>query len=165
MAQTASIATRKFVEFLSSPAAGLGPAVATLAMNTGIQLAPIPPGHIMSHHVAIALAERSQPVKYPVVQVYTDRVRNTLSEKFRRFSGKVRTVAEVRISQDRMEEIESRLQLYVEAVTDVLDARRGSWGEGAFFAGAYEVTFDPVQHGGKHFLQIAKVIFEVDISS
>jgi hypothetical protein len=47
----------------------------------------------------------------------------------------------------------------------VLDGNRGSWGEGAFFTGGYEVTFDPVQHGGKNFLQIAKVVFDVDLSS
>ncbi len=96
-------------------------------------------------------------VKYPVVHVYSDRVRNLLTEKFRTFSGKVRTVAEVRVSQDRIEGMEEQLRLYVDAVTQVLDANRGSWGEGAFFTGGYEVSIDPVQHGGRNFLQIAKV--------
>ena len=53
-----------------------------------------------------------------------------LTEKFRTFSGKVRTVAEVRVSQDRIEGIEEQLRLYVDAVTQVLDANRGSWGQG-----------------------------------
>jgi len=99
------------------------------------------------------------------VQVYVDRVRNLLTEKFRKFSGKVRTVAEVRVSQDRIEGIEEQLRLYVDAVTQVLEANRGSWGEGAFYTGGYEVTFEPVKHGGKNFLQAAKVVFEVDLSS
>ena len=102
-------------------------------------------------------------MKYPVVHVYSDRVRNLLTEKFRTFSGKVRTVAEVRVSQDRIEGLEDQLRLYVDAVTQVLDANRGSWGQGAFFTGGYEVNFDPVQHGGRNFLQIAKVSFEVDL--
>jgi hypothetical protein len=52
----------------------------------------------------------------------------------------------------------------VDAVTQVLDANRGSWGEGAFYAGGYEVSFDPIRHGGKNFIQSAKVSFEVDLS-
>jgi hypothetical protein len=165
MAQTASIATRKFVEFLTAPDTGIGPAIANLAADSGIPLTPIPPERIFSQNMSIALAERSQAVKYPAVQVYSDRVRNLLTEKFRHFSGKVRTVAEVRVSQDRIGGLENQLRLYVDAVTQILDSNRGSWGEGAFFSGGYEVTFDPVQHGGRNFLQIAKVIFEVDLSS
>ena len=90
-------------------------------------------------------------MNYPVVQVYSDRVRNLLTEKFRTFSGKVRTVAEVRVSQDRIEGIEDQLRLYVDAVTQVLDTNRGSWGQGAFFTGGYEVNFDPVTAGREEF--------------
>ena len=113
----------------------------------------------------MALLEKSVAVKYPVVQVYSDRVQNLLTEKFRTFSGKVRTVAEVRMSQDRIEGLEEKVRLYVDAVTQVLDRNRGSWGQGMFFTGGYEVKFDPVQHGGRNFLQVAKVTFEVDLSS
>jgi hypothetical protein len=74
-------------------------------------------------------------------------------------------VAEVRISQDRIEGLEQQLRLYVDGVTQVLDTNRGSWGQGMFYTGQYEVRFDPVQQGGRNFLQIAKVIFEVDLSS
>src|SRR5215467_5488182 len=130
MAQAASIAARKFIEFLATPATGVGQAVAGLAADSGIPLAPLPPEHIVNQNIPAALAERSQAVKYPVVHVYSDRVRNILTEKFRRFSGKIRTVAEVRFSQDRVEGIEEQLRLYVEAVTQVLDANRGPWGEG-----------------------------------
>lgn len=165
MAQTASIATQIFIGFLNAPATGVGMAVATLASDSGVALAPLPPEHIVNQNVSIALAERALAVNYPVVHVYSDRVRNLLTEKFRTFSGKIRTVAEVRVSQDRMEGIENQLRLYTDAVTQVLDSNRGNWGQGAFFAGGYEVSFDPVQHGGKNFLQVARVSFEVDLSS
>lgn len=165
MGQSSSIATRKFVEFLRAPETGIGAALANLAAETGVPLATIPPEHILRQNVSIALAERSHAVKYPVVQVYSDRVRNVLTEKFRTFSGKIRMIAEIRVSQDRLEGIETQLQLYVEGVVKVLDGRRGSWGEGAFFTGGYEVNFDPVQHGGRNFLQIATISFEVDLSS
>lgn len=164
MAQAATIAANKFIEFLASPETGAAQAAATLAADSGVALAPLAAERIVNQNIPVALAERSQAVKYPAVHVYSDRVRNVLTEKFRTFSGKVRTVAEVRFSQDRVDGIEEQLRLYVEAVTQVLDANRGSWGEGLFFAGAYEVSFDPVQHGGRNFLQIARVMFEVDLS-
>jgi hypothetical protein len=165
MAQAATIVTGKFVSFLSAADAGLGTAVATLAADSGTPLAPIPPEHLVQQNVPIALAERSKAVKYPVMYVYSDRVRNVLTEKFRNFSGSVRTVAEVRVSQDRLAGIENQLRLYVDAVTQVLDSNRGNWGQGMFFAGGYEVNFDAVQHGGSNFVQVAKVSFEVDLSS
>src|SRR5580700_10762980 len=165
MAITASVAAAKMVGFLAAPDTGVNSAVGQLAQDTGVALAPVPPAHIIAQHVPFALAEKAKAVKYPVMYVYTDRIRNLLTEKFRRFSGKVRTVTEVRVSQDRVEETEARLRLYVDAVTQVLDANRGSWGQGAFYTGGYEVNFEPVQQGGKNFLQVAKVTFEVDMSA
>jgi hypothetical protein len=164
MAKAGSVATRRMVEFLTAPDTGLAPAVAAIAEESAVELAPIPPAHVVNQNVSFELSERSPMVKYPAVHVYTDRVRNLLTEKFRTFSGKVRTIAEVRVSQDRLEGVEEQLRLYVEAVTQVLDANRGSWGEGAFFTGGYEVSIDPVRHGGRNFLQVAKVEFEVDMS-
>jgi hypothetical protein len=165
VAQTASIATQIFVGFLTAPETGVSAAVANLATDSGVPLPPIPTEQVVNQNVSIALAERAQAVIYPVVQVYSDRVRNLLTEKFRTFSGKIRTIAEVRVSQDRLEGIEDQLRLYVDAVTQVLDSNRGSWGQGVFFTGGYEVSFDPVQHGGRNFLQVARVSFEVDLSS
>src|ERR1041385_2755594 len=117
MAKSGSIAARKVVEFLTAPDAGLGPAVAQAAADSGLDLAPIPPAHVVSQNVAFDLSERAQVVKYPAVHVYADRIQNFLTEKFRTFSGKVRTIAEVRVSQDRIEGLEDQLRLYVEAIT------------------------------------------------
>ena len=165
MAKAGSIAARKMAGFLAAPETGVNAAAARLAEESDVALMPLAPAQVANQNIAVELAERSSVVKYPVVHVYVDRIRNVLTEKFRRFSGKVRTVAEVRVSQDRVEGIEERLRLYVEAVTQVLDTNRGSWGEGAFFGGQYEVAIEPVRHGGKNFLQVAKVSFEVDVSS
>jgi hypothetical protein len=164
MAITASVAAQKMVELLTAGERGVNSAVGKLASDTGITLAPVPPAHVVNQNVPVGLAEKAKAVKYPAMYVYTDRVRNLLTEKFRAFSGKVRTVTEVRVSQDRIEGLGDQLRLYVDAVTQVLDANRGSWGQGAFYTGGYEVTFDPVQHGGQNFLQIAKVSIEVDFS-
>jgi hypothetical protein len=56
------------------------------------------------------------------------------------------------------------LQLYVDAVTRVLDRSRGDWSEGMYYTGGYEVTFGAVKRGGKNFVQTAKVAFEVGVS-
>jgi hypothetical protein len=165
MAQTASAVTGIFTRFLSDTGTGVSSAVATAALDSGVDLAPIPATYIVAQNMSIEIWERSSVVKYPLIQVYADRVRNLLTEKFRTFSGKIRTVAEVRVSQDRIEGLEIQLRLYADAVTQILDANRGSWGQGAYYTGGYEVTFDPVKQGGKNFLQVARVTFEVDMSA
>jgi len=165
MAQAASIAAGKVVAMFTDPVAGLAPMVAAIALNAGLEVAAIAAESVIAQNVPVALMEKSSAVQYPAVLVYADRVQNLLIEKFRNFSGKVRTVAEIRASQDRIEGLEEKVRLYVDAITQVLDANRGDWGQGMFFAGGYEVKFDPVQHGGRNMLQVAKVIFEVDLSS
>jgi hypothetical protein len=162
MARAASIAAGKVAAMFTDSVAGLGAVLAEIAVDAGVELAGI---SVIAQNAPVALMEKSSAVKYPVLLVYADRVQNLLTEKFRNFSGKVRTVAEVRASQDRIEGLEDNLRLYVDAVTQVLDANRGDWGQGMFFTGGYEVKFDPVQHGGRNLLQVAKVIFEVDLSS
>jgi hypothetical protein len=165
MAQTASAVTGLFMGFLTAPVTGVNSAIASAALDAGVPLSPIPAAYIVAQNMALDIFERAAVVKYPVIQVYSDRVRNLLTEKFRTFSGKVRTVAQISVSQDRIEGIETQTRLYVDAVTQVLDANRGSWGQGAFYTGGYEVTFDPVKQGGRNFLQVAKVTFEVDMSA
>ena len=165
MAQTANVVTTLFTGFLNDPTTGIVQAVAMLVSDTGVSVPAISASQIRNQNVSAAISEKALAVIYPTVQVYSDQVRNLLTEKFRTFSGKIRTVAEVRVSQDRIEGIEDSLRLYVDAVTQVLDSNRGSWGQGAFFTGGYQVNFEPVTHGGRNFLQVAKVIFEVDLSS
>lgn len=165
MAQTASIAAGKLADFLSATDAGLSNAIGNLAQDTGSAPQLLRPAAIVRQNAPAAIAEKALATKYPAVHVYCDRIINNLTEKFRTFSGKVRTVAEVRVSQDRIEGLEDQVRLYVDGVTQILDSNRGSWGQGMFFTGGYEVKFEPIQHGGLNFIQIAKVTFEVDLSS
>ncbi|MEQ1886687.1 MAG: hypothetical protein ABL967_16615 [Bryobacteraceae bacterium] len=165
MAQTASIVAEKFRSYLTANETGMGVALAVISANAGVETAAIAAENVIHQNSPVNIVERSIAVKYPVVHVYCDRVQNLLVEKFRRFSGKVRTVAEVRVSQDRIEGLEEQTRLYVDAITQVLDQNRGSWDQGMFFTGGYEVKFEPVQHGGRNLLQVAKVTFEVDLSS
>ena len=165
MAQAASIVAQQVKTLLTDTSAGLGPTIAGIANDRGIDLKMIEPERVVIQNTPAAIAEKHLVAKYPAIHLYVDRVQNVLFEKFRTFSGKVRTVAEVRVSQDRIEDLEDRVRLYVDSVTQILDANRGCWPQGMFYAGQYEVRFEPVQQGGRNFIQTAKVIFEVDLSS
>ncbi|MEO7142216.1 MAG: hypothetical protein ABI165_01795 [Bryobacteraceae bacterium] len=165
MAQTGSMVTTKMLGFLTDPASGLNLYVGEISVNAGVNLAMVGAGQISAENVAPEIVEKTAGAVYPALQVYCDKVNNTLKEKFRTFSGKARLVIEARVSQDRLHGIEQQMQLYIDAVTGVLDGNRGDWGQGMFYTGGYEVLYGPVKHGGKNFLQVGKVTLEVDISA
>ncbi len=100
----------------------------------------------------------------PAVRVYCDRVVNEQREKFRRFSGWVRAVVEVWLSAETPHELERRLQLYTEAVTDVLETNRGDWGQGIVYGGNYEIQYAAPKGGGRNYVQSAKVLLRVEVS-
>jgi hypothetical protein len=119
---------------------------------------------VTAENVAPEIVERSTAMQYPVLNVYCSSVNNLQREKFRTFSGQAALTIETRVSQDRLEGLEQNSQLYVDAVTLVLDQNRGDWGSGVSYNGGYEVHYGPVKHGGRNFLQIAKITFTVDVS-
>jgi hypothetical protein len=144
---------------------GLPSAVGALADQASIAAPEFHAHQITLTNIAPELAEKSVVTRYPLVNLYCERVTNQLREKFRRFSGKVRMVAEARISHARLEGVENTSHLLSDAVTEVLDASRGDWGNGMYFTGGYEITYGPVKAGGKNFLQVTKIAFEVDVSA
>jgi len=119
---------------------------------------------ILALNASVDISEKAGHVNYPALLVYCDKLSNTLKEKFRQFSGKAHMVVEVRHSQDHLEAIEASLLIYVDAVCAMLDDSRGDWKSGAFYAGGYDVSYEPVVRGGKNFLQRAKVGFDVEVS-
>jgi hypothetical protein len=165
MAKAGSRVAAQLIGILVEERTGLNAALAQLNAEEGLHLPAIAPEHLRAQNVSADLADKSIFAKYPAVHVYCEKLSNTLREKFRTFSGKARMVIEARVSQDRLEGIEQHSQRMADAITNVLDASRGEWGGGMFYAGGYEVAYGPVKHGGRHLLQITKVIFEVDISA
>ena len=163
MAQVANASTRRVAAMLGSPT-GLPYALAAVAARENIGLGEITPRQVLPQNIAPELAERTAGVQYPVFYVYCEKLTNSLREKFRTFSGTARLAVDVRVTHDRLEDLTRLLELCVEAVTDVLDSQRGDWGGGMFHAGGYEVTFGATKHGGKNFIQGAKVTFDVDVS-
>jgi hypothetical protein len=154
---------RELVRMLSG-GAGVGFSIAELAAKEGVEFSDIGDGQILNRNIAAELLEKAEPVQYPALYVYCDKITNSLKEKFRTFSGTAALAIEVRASHERLDELEQRIQLYTDAVTDVLSRNRGDWSPGIFYPGGYEVQFGAVKQGGKRFLQIAKVRLEVNIS-
>lgn len=164
MARPGNAATGKLLKLLTA-ASGINANLDTLSLLEGYTLAPVSEHQIKAQNISFELADRSPDSKYPAVYVYCDKIANLLTEKFRAFSGKAHMVVEVRLSRDRMEGLEKELQLHVEAITQILERNQGDWGQGMFYAGGYDVTFSPVKHGGRNFIQTAKITFEVGASS
>lgn len=156
--QIGSQARSKLIGRLKAPAA-LSAGMAQLAV-AGSSTSP----QILARNAAADLVDKTAAVQYPAVTVYCEKIANDQREKFRSFSGAVHLAIEVRHSQDRLDGIEDALEQYTDAVTQALSASRGDWGDGMFFAGAYDVSFSAVKKGGKNFTQAAKITFEVGVS-
>lgn len=164
MPQICSISTTKAMAIFTA-SGGVPDTVDALSAQQQLTLPAIAARQIVSQNVAPELSEHSTANKYPLVYVYCGKIVNQLREKFRTFSGNAQMVAEVRVSQDRIDEMESHLQFYADAIMQVLDNNRGDWGDGVFYGGGYEVVFTAVKHGGRNFLQTAKVAFVLEIST
>jgi hypothetical protein len=164
MPEIARMTTNKLMGILTG-SEGVPAAVAALSQADNLLLAAVSPEQIIAQNVAPELSERSTVATYPLVYVYCSKVVNQLREKFRTFSGDAEMVIEARISQDRLDDMQTNLQSYVDAVTQVLNDNRGDWGDGVFYAGGYEISFGGVKHGGRNFLQLAKVSFVLQIST
>jgi hypothetical protein len=164
MARLAGVVANRVLEALSNGQALPGQ-IARLSMEAGVPEQKPGITQLLVRNVSAEIAEKSAGASYPAFQIYCEKLTNSLREKFRTFSGTARMVIEARASQDRLEGLEDRLYVYVDAITNLLDASRGDLGQGMFYTGGYEVTFGAVKHGGKNFLQTAKVVFEVEIST
>ena len=164
MANVGTIATLRLLELLLTPA-GLTENLATVAELQGVKLPPIGVKQVLTQNAPQELVERSLDLKYPTILLYCERITNDLREKFRTFSGKAQMTLEVRVSQDRVEGLEKLLEIYVDAVTRILDQNRGDWGNGMFYTGGYEAIFGKMEHGGRNFIQTGKIKFEVVIST
>ena len=119
---------------------------------------------VRAQNVAPDIADQVNTMQYPAVNVYCDKIVNGLAEKFRAFSGTAQVTVELRHSQDRLDGLQDRLENYADAMMQVLNANRGDWGNGMFYCGEYQVGFGAVKHGGKNFVQVAKITFEIGVS-
>ena len=153
----------RLVSMLSAPE-GMPQSLTTRGAPVEMANWPTDPMAIQARQAPPDINEKQRRVLYPSVSIYCDKIENRLTEKYRRFSGTLRYVIEVRVAGDRLETLQDELHLQTEAVLDTLERNRGDLGDGLFWSGAYEVTFGAVKHGGPNYLQTAKVICELTLS-
>jgi hypothetical protein len=157
-----SAITSKVIAKMTAP--GVSAELAALAQPGWAAAALWHASQVRAQNAAADLVERSSGMQYPAANVYCEKLVNKLTEKFRKFSGTAQMAIEIRHSQDRLEGLQDGLELYTDAVAQTLDASRGDWGDGMFFAGAYEVSFGAAKHGGKNFVQPARITFDIQVS-
>jgi hypothetical protein len=145
--------------FLASD--GLNYEAGLIAARDGVELAGFSDTSVLLQNVGSDLAEENVPVLYPAVYLYSERMENRLIEKFRKFSGTVVVVADLRVSGERFAELEGQLARYVEAVGTLLGRNQGSWTENLAFDGAFDARFEQIRLGGKNFVQSARVEVEL----
>ena len=162
-AKIGSAATAKVIRRITGPT-GFNSHLAALTLTGAEAASPLAVAQVRSQNVAAEVAERADTVQYPAANVYCEKIVNSLEEKFRSFSGTVRMAVELWHSQDRLDGLQDALEVYTDAFTQVLHAGRGDWGDGMFHGGAYEVSFGPVKKGGRNYIQVAKVTFEIGVS-
>jgi hypothetical protein len=135
------------------------------ALTEGLRLpALFAAGQIRTGNIAADMADRSNTMQYPAVNVYCEKIVNSQVEKFRTFSGTLQMAIDLRYSEDRLDNVQSKLETYADAAMGVLGASSGDWGGGMFYGGGYQVTFGPLKQGGKNFIQTAKITFEIGVS-
>ena len=160
--QIGSAASAAVVQYLTGQN-GVNANLASLTQASAA-LVPLNASQIRTGNIPPDMAERSVLVTYPAANVYCEKIVNSQIEKFRTFSGTVQMAIELRHSEDRLDAVQSDLELYTDAVMGVLDASSGDWGGGLYYAGGYQVTFGPLKHGGRNFIQTAKITFEIGVS-
>jgi len=158
-----SMATATVVQMITAPTgvnAGLG--ALTLAGQAGPAI--LQTAQVVSQNVAADVAEQAGAIQYPTVSVYCEKLVNSQVEKFRSFSGTIQMAIELRYSQDRLDGLQDAMAVYADALLQVLEANQGDWGNGLFYAGTFQAAYGPVKHGGRNFVQSAKIIFQIGVS-
>ena len=104
-------------------------------------------------------------MQYPAVNVYCEKIVNSLTEKFRTFSGSVQMTIELRHSQDRLDGLQDELEMYVgrgDAGAEREPRRLGQ--RHVLLPANTRWRSARVKHGGKNFIQVAKITFEIGVS-
>ncbi len=138
-------------------------AIADVQTSDSVVLPTIPANQVILSSASPAITDIRQQIGYPRVSIYVPRVANTLLEKFRSLSGTVSVALTIGASADLVEPVEQALHYYVEIVTGILRDNTGDWGNGLFFAGAYDVQVQAPETGGSGFVQTASITCNVSV--
>jgi hypothetical protein len=160
MANLCLAALEKLRGYLLAPD-GLNHRAYAIAVRDMVRPPRISNPSIVMRHIAPNLSDAGEVTVYPAVYLYCERLENRLERKFTAFSGRVHVVAEVRVSGESIESIDGDAARLCEAVMGVLADRRGQWTPELAFDGKLDVRWRPVEPGGAHFRQTARVEIEL----
>ena len=156
-------AAQKLADFLTS-SNGIETEVNLVASLAGRSIPALPATQVFVTSTSTSMADVQQQLGYPRVAVFSNRVRNQQTEKFRSLSGMVTVIAEISATADLVDQEESAIHFYVEAVSNVLRRNIGDWGDGVFFPGTYDVEVQAPSTGASGFLQLARITCELKVS-
>ena len=157
------IAAQKLATLLTGSSA-LQNQISTIAALANVNIPTIDPAQVVISSVSPDLADKDVQLSYPRVCIYSNVVKNAQVEKFRSFSGAVGVVAEAWASADLVTQTDEWIHYYVEAITTILRANVGDWGNGMFFSGRYEVKLQQPKAGGLGFVESAAIACSIEAS-
>ena len=142
----------------------LAQTITSLAQETGITIPVISSDQVVVSSAARELGDREIESNYPRVCVYSSQMKNTQEEKFRSFSGGIVVAADIWASGNLLGDSDQWVHYYVEALTSILRANRGDWGDGFLFSGIYDVQLQPPKIGGFGYVELARVTCALNVS-
>ena len=142
----------------------LAQTITSLAQEAGITIPIISSDQVVVSSAARELGDREIEFNYPRVCVYSSQMKNTQEEKFRSFSGGIVVAADIWASGNLLDDSDRWLHYYVEALTAILRANRGDWGDGFLFSGIYDVQLQPPKIGGFGYVELARVTCGLNVS-
>ncbi len=163
MARAASVALRALTDLLRSRT-GVTAQLAAIRTAAMLDRTEAPDPLVLALNAGVEAEDKATGSKYPQILVHLGKVRNLLTEKYRKFSGVVELVVEVRVSHDRLDMLDRSTLVYTDSVVGVLEDCRGEWSDCAFYSGRYEIEYGPVKRGGRHFVQTTRISAPVEVS-
>jgi hypothetical protein len=157
------LAARKLISLLTTDNA-LPTELSRLAAENAVSLPFVNVNQIILTSAGSDLTDREIQLVYPRICIYSNQIKNAQREKFRSFSGSIAVVAEIWSSGNLIEEADQWIHYYVEALTQILRANVGDWGDGMFFSGIYDVQLQSPKTGGLGYLELAKLTCSLDVS-
>jgi hypothetical protein len=138
--------------------------ITSLAQTAGVAIPLIASDQVVLSSAAREIGDREIEFNYPRVCVYSSQMKNTQQEKFRSFSGGIAVVADIWSSGNLLDDSDQWIHYYVEALTSILRANRGDWGDGFLFSGVYDVQLQPPKIGGFGYVELARVTCGLNVS-
>lgn len=154
---------QKLASLLTSDSA-LQMAVSAIAGQSGAIIPPISNSQIVITSISPDMADKNAQLTYPRVCIYSSQVKNLQVQKFCSFSGSLGITADIWFSASLLPATGTGLHYYIQALSSILQANEGDWGDGVYFSGLYDVALQPAKAGGFGFVELARVTCALDVN-